>query len=161
MQGAQVQPWGRELDPSREDPVRHSQINKQFFFIFKGQRFWHLLQHGWTLGNIHQVRHKRTKPVTKGQILCACIYMRSLERQIHRDRKESGGGRGLVGAEGNGELLVNRCSYLRADGKVLGWTVAQQCEPTYYCCVVNFVVCIFRHQNTHTHTHTHTHTMLH
>ena len=155
MQGAQVRPWGRELDPTHysEDPVRHSQINKPLFF-FKGQRFWHLLQHRWTLGNIRQVRYKRTKPVTKGQILCACIYTRSLERQIHRDRKESGGGRRLVGARGNGELLVNRYSYLRADGKVLGWTVAQQCEPTYRCCVVNFVVCIFRHQNTHTHTHT-------
>ena len=35
MQGAQVQPWGRELDPSREDPVRHSQINKQIFFFLK------------------------------------------------------------------------------------------------------------------------------
>ena len=35
MQGAQVRPWGRELDPTHysEDPVRHSQINKPLFFF--------------------------------------------------------------------------------------------------------------------------------
>lgn len=89
-------------------------------------KFWNILLHGRTLKHYA----KWNKPGIQGQILHDSNIWDNKNRQIYRERKNSGC-RELRGGR-NGELLLNGYTVLVwDDGKVLekdNGEVAQQCE---------------------------------